>query len=472
MSDKHLHVTIVGGGITGLSAAYYLQKWSCEEGVPVRFALLEESGRLGGKIQTWRHQGFTIELGADSFLERKTSASQLITDVGLGDQLVHNHAGQAYIVHKDRLVSIPEGAVMGIPTKLLPFVWTPLVSPLGKLRAAADLVLPGGKPGEDQSVGHFFRRRLGDEVIENVIEPLISGVYGGDIDKLSLLSTFPQYAQMEQKYRSLILAMKNARPPAKPEQSKKPTGMFMTLKGGLQSLAERIEQLLPEGAVQKNTGVRHLEKRPEGYVLQLSDGRTLRTDAVLLAVPHPVAQELLRPYVDIPPLSGAKPTIMATVALAYPAEAVPLDVEGTGFVVPRKANYTITACTWTHRKWPHTTPEGKALVRCYVGKPGHEEIVDRSDEEIVDVVIRDLRRVMKVGDTPEFYRVTRWNRGLPYIVGHQQWLRDVTAKVGAALPAVRLAGASYGGVGVPDCIDQGKRAIRELLDHLTQKPGN
>ncbi|USG64150.1 protoporphyrinogen oxidase [Brevibacillus ruminantium] len=474
MSDIQPHVTIVGGGMTGLTAAYYLQKWSKEKGQQFRFTLLEASDKIGGKVQTWRHEGFTIELGADSFLERKTSAVELIKDVGLGDRLVNNEAGQAYIMHKDRLYSVPEGAVMGVPTQLMPFVKTPLISPMGKLRAAADLFLPGAQGGEDESVGNFFRRRLGDEVIENIIEPLISGVYGGNIDKLSLLSTFPQYAQMEKQSRSLILAMKNSRQqqrkqPAEPQKKK---GMFMTLTSGLQSLAERLEELLPADAVRKNTSVNRLIKKTDGYTLELANGEKLETDAVILAIPHHLAQEVVKDQVAIPPLSGAKPTIMATVALAYPEEGVRLDREGTGFVVPRKENCTITACTWTQRKWPHTTPKGKALVRCYVGKPGHEEIVERSDEEIVRIVIRDLQKVMKIDDQPEFYRVTRWNRGLPYLVGHRQWLKDTTARMKEQLPGVWLTGGSYGGVGVPDCIDQAKETIQELFDFWMKKSGS
>ncbi|GED50850.1 protoporphyrinogen oxidase [Brevibacillus borstelensis] len=474
MSEKQLHVTIVGGGMTGLTAAYYLQKWTREQGLPVRFTLLEASDRTGGKVQTWKHEGFTIELGADSFLERKTSATELIKDVGLGDRLVNNNAGQAYILHKNGLYTIPEGAVMGVPTKLMPFAMTPLISPLGKLRAAVDLILPGAQTGEDESVGNFFRRRLGDEVIENVIEPLISGVYGGDIDKLSLLSTFPQYAQMEQKHRSLIMAMRNSRPKQSKQSEGQPKskGMFVSLTSGLQSLADRLEELLPADSVRKSTAVKRLEKRQDGYSVELAHGEVFDTDAVILAIPHHLAREVVKEHVDIPPISGAKPTIMATVALAYPEQGVRIDKEGTGFVVPRKEKFTITACTWTQRKWPHTTPKGKALVRCYVGKPGAEEIVDRSDEEIVDVVVRDLQKVMQIDDHPEFYKVTRWNRGLPYLVGHKQWLKGATAKMKEHLPGVWLTGGSYGGVGVPDCIDQAKQTVQELLEYWTQKPGS
>jgi oxygen-dependent protoporphyrinogen oxidase len=468
MSEKRFHVSIVGGGITGLSAAFYLQKLSREQALPVDFTLIEASERLGGKIQTWRHEGFVIELGPDSFLERKASAVQLVADVGLKEELVRNNTGQAYIFHNNRLLPIPEGAVMGIPTRLMPFVHTQLISPLGKLRAAADLVLPGAAHRQDESVGHFFRRRLGDEVIENLIEPLLSGVYAGDIDKLSLLSTFPQFAQMEEKYRSLILAMKSTRPDS--SRQEKPKGLFLTLRRGLESLVERIECLLPASAVVKNASVTRLHKREGGYTLMLSSGQTVETDAVILAVPHAVTQEIVGAYADVPPLPDAKPTTVATVAMAYPVEEVRLDLEGTGFVVPRKADTTITACTWTHRKWPHTTPEGKALLRCYIGKAGDEGIVHRSDEEILRTVLNDLQRIIRVGDNPDFFRITRWHQAMPqYIVGHQQWLKETTEKVNSTLPGVWLAGASYAGVGLPDCIDQGKKAVQDVFRYLHER---
>ncbi|MFY0546320.1 protoporphyrinogen oxidase [Brevibacillus sp. H7] len=467
MSDKRYHISIIGGGITGLTAAYYLMRERDERKLPIDFTLIEASDRLGGKIQTWKHDGFVIELGPDSFLERKASAAQLVQDVGLQDDLVRNNTGQAYILHKNRLMPIPEGAVMGIPTRLMPFVTTSLISPLGKLRAAADLVMPAGNHGEDESVGHFFRRRLGDEVIDHLIEPLLSGVYGGNIDQMSLLSTFPEFARLEQKYRSLILAMKSTRPESDRQEKKK--GMFQTLKGGLQSLVERVESLLPASSLLKKTMVERIDKNAAGYGLHLSNGQVLQTNAIILTVPHADAQKMLQPYVDIPPLAGTTPTTVATVAMAYPAEQVKLHLEGTGFVVPRKSDYTITACTWTHRKWPHTTPKGKALLRCFVGRENDQAIIEQSDEEIVRVAVKDLQRIMQVGDTPEFYIVNRIQRSIPYVVGHQQWLRTVTEKVETQLPGVLLAGASYAGVGLPDCIDQGKKAVRDVLRFVTNK---
>lgn len=469
MSEQKHHITIVGGGITGLSAAFYLQREIEAKNLPVRFQLIESQQRLGGKIKTLSRDGFVIEQGPDSFLERKTSAAQLARDLGLENELVRNATGQAYIWHRNRLMPIPEGAVMGVPTKLMPFVTTELISWPGKLRAAADLILPASKDDKDISVGDFFRRRLGDEVIENLIQPLLSGVYSGDLDNLSLLASFPQFAHMEQQHRSLILAMKKSRP--KTSDSGKPKGIFLTLKSGLESLVREIENQLPASAIWKGTAVRELVRREQGgYQLVLSDGRVLETDAVLFTVPHAVVEPLIRPYASVPSLPAAKAHMVTTIAMAYPEKAVDLRVEGTGFIVPRKSGAKITACTWAHRKWPHTTPEGKALLRCFVGRASEQAFMQQTDEEIVEDVLRDLRKIITIHHDPDFVNVTRLQNAIPYVVGHQQWVKNVTGKVKESLPGVWLAGASYAGVGVPDCIDQGKKAVPQLI--ASMEPGN
>lgn len=465
MSERGCHVTIVGGGITGLTAAFYLQKEIAAKDLPLSFTLIEAGERLGGKVLTERHDGFVMEKGPDSFLARKEGASELVEELGMQDDLVRNNTGQAYILHRDRLHPIPEGAVMGIPTKLTPFITSRLFSPAGKARAAADLVLPRSEMNGDQSVGQFFRRRLGNDVVDHLIEPLLSGIYAGNIDRLSLMSTFPQFYQLERKYRSLILAMKNTRSPARAKA--KPQGQFLTLKGGLQSLVDALEKRLPETSVIKNTPLRRIEKKNTGYRLYFNNDRTLETDTVILAVPSRVAHSALASNSFLQPLSETTPTSVANVVLAYSETAARLKQEGTGFVVPRRENYTITACTWTHKKWPHTAPEGKALLRCYVGRAGADSIVDRSDEHIVEAVLEDLKRISNITGDPEFYRITRWKNAMPqYAVGHQTHLQNAREQLRRHFPGIVLAGASYGGVGLPDCIDQGKAAVNDIIQYI------
>jgi len=456
--------------MAGMTAAYYLQKIAREKNLPLEAVLLEASHRLGGKMQTVVKDGYVIERGPDSFLARKTSMSRLAAEVGMKDELISNSTGKSYVLVKDKLYPMPGGSIMGIPTEVGPFITTGLFSVPGKLRAAADFILPKSPAGQDQSLGRFFRRRLGNEVVENLIEPLLSGIYAGDIDQMSLMATFPQFYEVEQKNRSLILGMKKASPtPAKKrdDDGKKRGGGFLTFKTGLQSFAEAIEAKLEPDSILKGLKVKSIAKEDGYYEVVLNNGESLIADCIISAVPHHAAQSIFSAYSFFDPLKDVPSTSVATVAMAFPESAIKEDIDGTGFVVSRNADYTITACTWTHKKWSHAAPEGKALLRCYVGKSGDDTIVDLSDDQIVRIVLEDLNKIMKIEGNPEFVIVSRWKDAMPqYTVGHRQRLETLREHLSAELPGVFLAGASFGGVGLPDCIDQGEAAVRDVLEYL------
>jgi protoporphyrinogen/coproporphyrinogen III oxidase len=463
-------VVIIGGGIAGLASAFYLQKIARENHLPLEVKLIESSHRLGGKMQTHIQDGFTIERGPDSFLARKQSMSRLVNEVGLGDKLVSNTAGKSYVLVNQNIYPMPGGSIMGIPTQIAPFVTTGLFSMTGKLRAAADFFLPKSNAKEDQPLGEFFRRRLGDEVVENLIEPLLSGIYAGDIDQLSLMSTFPQFYQVEQKYRSLILGMRKSSP-AKPHAAnpeKKEKGMFLTLTTGLQSLADRIEELLEVDSVLKGCKVEHVQKTNDGkYLLDLSNKKVLESDSIVVCVGHHVVQTIFSEYEFFDSFKEMPSTSVATVAMAFPEEAIEKVIDGTGFVVSRNSDYTITACTWTHKKWPHTTPKGKVLLRCYVGRAGDEAIVELSDDQITRIVLDDLNKTMNIKMDPEFVVVSRWKDSMPqYTVGHQKRIDSIKSSMLEELPGVFLAGASFEGIGMPDCIDQSELAVSNVLKYL------
>ncbi|SFJ51388.1 protoporphyrinogen oxidase [Thermoflavimicrobium dichotomicum] len=458
-------IVIIGGGITGLSAAYYLYKTAKEQKTSVHITLLEEQQRLGGKIWTERWNGFVMEKGPDSFLERKASAKQLALDLGLEDQLVRNRTGQAYILHKGKLHPIPEGAVMGVPTQISPFIATRLFSISGKMRASLDLFLPRQSIEGDISVGEFFRRRLGNEVVDHLIEPLLSGIYAGNLDRLSLKATFPQFAQMEEKYRSLILGMKKTRPAKKLPGEEK--GQFLTLKNGLSTLVEAIGKELPPETIHLGCKIKEIQRENHRYQLSCENGHTFLADAVIVTTPFPSLQKMMPSFTHPQPVQSVPATSVATVILGFDSQDVQIPYEGTGFVVPRTENTTITACTWTNKKWPHTTPEGKILMRCYVGRSGDEAIVDEPDEIILQRVRQDLAKVMHIEKEPLFYRVTRWHRSMPqYTVGHADWVKQLEETLHHHFPGLFFAGASYHGVGIPDCIDQGKRAVEEVLQYI------
>lgn len=456
---------IVGGGIAGLTTAYYLQKEIRENNLPIDTLLIEASGKLGGKIQTVRKDGFTIERGPDSFLERKESAARLAEELGFGDELVNNATGQSFVLVNNRLHKMPSGSMMGIPTQITPFLFSGLFSPIGKIRAGFDLVLPRSKPVSDQSLGQFFRHRLGNEVVENLIEPLLSGIYAGDIDEMSLMATFPKFYQIEQKHRSISLGMRTLTPKQKKDVQKK--GIFLTLKTGLASLVEAIEENLDDHTVMKGTRIEKVAKLGDGYVITLSNGKEIEADAIVVATSHKVLPSMFAQYKQFRFFRNIPSTSVANVALAFPKSAIQRDINGTGFVVSRNSDFSITACTWTHKKWPHTTPEGKVLLRCYVGRPGDEAIVEQTDEEIVQFVLDDLQKTMKIIADPDFTVVSRWKEAMPqYTVGHKDRMKKLTTFMEAELPGVYLAGGSYAGSGLPDCIDQGEVAAKRVLAHL------
>lgn len=465
--EERKRIVVVGGGITGLTSAYYLQKEAREKDYPLDVELLESSDHLGGKIDTVQKDGFTIERGPDSFLARKESAGRLAREVGLGDELVPNGTGQSYILVNGKLHKMPSGSFMGIPTRVRPFLFSGLFSPVGKARAALDLVKSKKTIEGDQSLGLFFRRRLGNQVVENLIEPLLSGIYAGDIDRLSLQSTFPNFYDLEQKYGSLIKGLRQTYPMKKPKKGEKKPSMFRTLRNGLGSLVEAIDERLEPGTVQKGVKVDHIEKKANGYHLLLSDGTVKEADAVILAAPHYAVQRMLSQYDFLEPFKETNATSVANVAMAFDASAIKKDIDGTGFVVSRNSDFRITACTWTHKKWPHSTPGGKVLLRCYVGKPSDQEVVRKTDEEIEEIVLNDLNKTMNITAKPEFSIVTRWYDAMPqYTVGHKQRVNEITEQMEKDLPGVYLAGNSYRGIGLPDCIDQGEAAVQNVIDFL------
>ncbi|XUX07650.1 protoporphyrinogen oxidase [Sporosarcina sp. UB5] len=473
MSEQKKRVVIVGGGITGLSAAFYMQKTAREQNLPIEVMLIEATNRLGGKIQTVRRDGFVVERGPDSFLIRKKSMDTFAKDLGLGGDLVRNATGQAYIHVNGQLQPIPGGSVMGIPTKVGPFLKSNLFSMAGKLRAAGDFVLPRSGIEGDQSLGHFFRRRFGTEIVDNLIEPLLSGVYAGDIDKMSLQSTFPQFYEVEKKHRSLILGMKKMTPKQVPQKNghgASQQGAFHSLRNGLESIVEAAEQHLEPGTVRKGVRIVSIAKHGEQTSLELNTGETVVADSVIVTTGHMTASQLFAPYGLLEGLKEIKTTSVATVALAFSAKNIVQDTEGTGFLVSRSSDFSITACTWVHRKWPTSTPEGKVLLRAFVGRVGEDAIVDLSDDEIERIVLEDLGKIITIKGKPDFTIITRFKEDRPqYRVGHRQRIDAARAELKEAFPNVKLAGASYDGVGLPDCINQGKAAVEEVIAELWPK---
>ena len=472
MGIERKRIVIVGGGITGLSAAFYAQRLFESKQLPVEITLIEKSDRLGGKIQTLHRDGFVIEKGPDSFLARKMPIISLIRELDLEDQLTatNPNAKTNFILHKGKLHDMPLGLVLGIPTAVTPFMRTGLISPLGKLRAAMDLLLPRRGDDEDEALGSFIKRRLGQEVLDHITEPLLAGIYAGDTQSLSLKATFPQFHQIERKHRSLILGMLAAKKHAPkveglPELARR--SLFLTFKRGLVTLVDRLTQELRGIRIVTGQGIERLSSDGSAYRLRLTNGTELPADGLILALPAYETAKLITDVPDAGWLDEVAYASVANIALAYKQDDIGFRMNGSGFVVPRKEGRLITACTWSSSKWLHTAPSGKALLRTYVGRSDSQEWLRLSEQQLIDGVRADLMETMGITAEPEFVEITRCYRSMPqYPVGHREKLAKLHAQLKQRKPGLWLCGAGYEGVGIPDCIQQGKNAAERALTYM------
>lgn len=462
-------IAIVGAGITGLTSAYYLQQTIEEQDLPYKVKLIEANDRIGGKIHTNEQQGFIIERGADSFLARKQPAVQLAETLGIDDQLVRNSTGQAYILVNDGLHKMPKGSYMGIPFDLERFFESDIISEKGKERVKQELDIPPSQHQSDQSLGGFLRYRLGDELVENVIEPLLSGVYSSNMDEMSLQATFPDFLELEQQYGSIIKGLQQTIG-EKRQQTGKTVGQFYSFSNGLQTIIKKLADELVRKVDIIYDKVTNISKVDNGYEIEMKAQASLHADVVLMTTPHQVLSKIFSANAVFSLLEDIPSRSVANVALAFNQSAVDDSLDGTGFVVSRNSSYRITACTWTHKKWEGTTPDGKALLRAYVGKPDDQAVVDLSDEEITNIVLSDLGKTMKLTEAPEFTVVTRWQNVMPqYSVGHQRKIEKVRKQAEKKLSGVFFAGSSFEGIGIPDCIEQAENMVQTALNYLQKR---
>lgn len=461
-------VVVVGGGITGLAAAYTLSRPSAAGTVDV--TLVETSPRLGGKILTEQVGPFLIEGGPDSFLTLKPAAVEFARELGLADRLIGTQEpGGAFILYRGRLEPLPDGLAGLVPQRLGPFLRSGLFAPLEKARFALDLVVPPSRNGADESLGSFVRRRLGPAAVDRLAAPLLAGIHAGDIDRLSLRATFPQFADAERRYGSLTRAVLARR---RAGQSRVGAGlpMFMTLRGGLRELVGAVTRALPGGSVRTAQVVR-ITRTSADYVLTLHDGAELRADAVVLAVPAAVTTHLLS--IVNPDAARLLPSIpyvsTAAVVLAFHRADVAHPLSGHGYVVARSERTLHTACTWVSSKWPHRAPGDHVLLRTYVGRDGDQAALAMDDEALGALVLRELTPLLGIRGTPALVRVYRWPQAMPqYLVGHLERVAGVRACL-QRTPGLVLAGSAYEGVGIPDCIRQGREAASAVLAALDRE---
>jgi len=475
---KQFHVAIVGGGITGLSAAYTLQQASPED-VDLTYSLLERSNRWGGKIRTETVGGFgdgpfVVEGGPDSFITQKPWALELARELGMEDRFLPTNDEQrkVFVLNKGKPTPLPDGVLLIVPTRFLPFALSPLISPLGKLRMGMDLFIPPKEEDEDETLADFVTRRLGAEALDKIAEPLMSGIYNAEAEKQSLLATFPRFRKIEAEHGSLIkgmLAARRARAsrPRPSSNGRRPPSMFISFEDGMEELVEEISSRL-SGECRLETTVEKLEHSDGGYTLALDDGSRLAADGVILAVPAYVAARLVK---DVAPeaargLRRIRYVSTGTISLAYRAAEVNHPLDGFGLVIPRSERRPVNALTWTSTKFDERAPDGYVLLRAFFGGSRTPQMMKVGDEELVTVVRSELKALMGIDARPIFHRIYRWPRANPqYDVGH---LKRVAA-IEAALPEhLYVTGSPYRGIGIPDCVHQAQQTAKQLVSNAVK----
>ena len=439
-----MKLAVVGGGIAGLSAAWE----SRAEGSVTVF----EPGRLGGRILTEPFDGRSIELGPDAFLTRTQAAVDLCAELGL-DDLIAPAAGRTLLWWKDRLRPLPEGLVLGVPKELLPVARSGLLSPWGMVRALGDIVRPAADLAEDVSVGDLVAHRFGREIADRLVDPLVGSIHAGHIDELSAGATVPQLLDSARRRRSLYLGLR--RMPIQPSRH----APFLTPRAGLGSMVRAlVGRLESDGVEVRSEPVQHLEADRSGWRLSPSSEVF---DAVVIATDAATAAALIGP--DAP--TGLRQIRYASVALTTVSfDSFELPAGINGFLVPRQSGWLTTACSFASSKWPHWAPPGRVLLRLSSGRDGDPRHEELSDEDLVARHVEELRTALPPTGSPVSWRVQRWPQSFPqYRVGHPRLVDGIESDLRARFPGLAVCGSSYGGAGIPACIDSGRRAARSVL---------
>ncbi len=474
MNHAQQRVVVVGGGISGLATAHRL----VELAPNVEVTLFEAAPRLGGVLETVRHGDYLLESGADNFITNVPWAIDLCRRVGLEHDLLQTRPGHrtAFVVRRGRLHKIPQGFIIMAPSRMWPIMTTGILSPLGKLRLAAEYFVPPRKEDGDESLAEFVTRRLGREAYDRLVQPLIGGIYTGDPRQLSLLATMPRFREMERKHGSMTRAMLRQmarRSKSETQSSGGRYSMFVAPREGMASLVEALAQRLPARTICTNGRVERIERQPDGrWQVELNPGSGLRSavaDAIVLATPAGAAAHLLRPLQSelADELAEIHHSSCAIVTLVYRRDQIAHPMDGFGFVVPIVEKRKILSGSFASVKYVGRAPENEVVIRVFIGGTCQSELLDLDDAQLRQLAIQELAELMGIHGTPQFDRIVRYRDTMPqYYVGHQDRVQRIAAQV-AKLGGLFVTGNAYQGVGVPFCIHGGEQTAEKVVDYLT-----
>jgi oxygen-dependent protoporphyrinogen oxidase len=459
-------IAIIGGGISGLSAAYSLEDYR-QSGADIEYVLYESSSRLGGVLRTEIIDGCVVEAGPDSFVTEKPWAADLCRSLGLGDQLIGSNDAdrKTYILTGGRLVVMPDGLMFMVPTKILPTALSPLFSWKTKLRMTREFFHPPRSVDRDESVAEFVERHYSAEMVDRLADPLLSGIYGGDAENLSVRAVLPRFADMERTYGSLGKAMLAARKKMSAGPRRPAAPLFTSVKNGMQHLAEAVVSKLNPSSLRTNTAVQAIQRKGESWVLS-AGLQSDQFDSVIVALPGPAAASVLRLASSelATELAGIWYSSSITVGLGYDREVRESLPPGFGFLVPRSEGKRLLAATFVHNKFPQRALRDRALLRCFFAGANAEHVWGLTDEHIIGIVRNELQQILRLRAAPLFARVYKWKGAMAqYGVGHLDRLERVE-HLRRQLPRLALAGNAYHGIGVPDCVRSGREAAKQVVE--------
>ena len=476
-------VAIIGGGLSGLSAAYRLLELSAEAQQPLEIVLFEAADRMGGLFGTKSINGYQVETGADSFITNKPWAVGLCRRLGLEDRLISTNQEyrRSLVLRKGRPVRVPEGFMLLSPAKVWPVFTSPIFSPLGKIRMGLEYLVPkkANSADDDESLGQFVRRRFGQEALDRLVQPMVGGIYTSDPEKLSLRATLPRFIEMEQQHRSLIRASK-IKSRQQSEEQKQDSGarysMFLTLKTGMSELLDALESALGKTCtIRKQTPVETVSPQEAGsdedsnsWVVKLQNGQTEVFDAVVVTLPTYRAASLVEQFDGLlaESLNGIEYASSAIVVSGHQLSDIEDPLDAFGLVVPAIEKRNVLAVSFTSRKFVGRAPGGCVQIRTFIGGAMMPEMMDHSDEELIEIAKADLEPILRMKWNPDFTIVARYLKSMPqYHVGHEQRVAKIENLM-QAHSGLELAGSAYHGVGVPDSIHSAEQAAEKIFQLL------